>query len=131
DATTGEVLWQFMAGADFSNSPMTYLGPDGKQYVAVISSSGPGRLGVDVDAEPDEEDRYRRAGSTLYVFTLPDDVAGVTPDQTATPAGEAGAEDDAGAANEADDAGDEGGAGDAAGDEAGGQNEEGGGEGSQ
>lgn len=117
DATTGEVLWQFMAGADFSNSPMTYLGPDGKQYVAVISSSGPGRLGVEVDAEPDEEDRYRRAGSTLYVFTLPDDVAGVTPDQTATPAGAEGAEDDGGAGGEAEDGG--GAAGGAAGGEAG------------
>src|SRR5690606_27161594 len=117
DATTGEVLWQFMAGADFSNSPMTYLGPDGKQYVAVISSSGPGRLGVEVDAEPDEEDRYRRAGSTLYVFTLPDDVAGVTPDQTATPAGAEGAEDDGGAGGEAEEGG--GAAGGAAGGEAG------------
>jgi PQQ-dependent dehydrogenase (methanol/ethanol family) len=75
DATTGEVLWQFMLGADFNNSPMTYMGPDGKQYVAVITSSGAGSLGVDANAPPDEEDRYRRAGSTLYVFTLPDDAA--------------------------------------------------------
>src|SRR5690606_22676606 len=123
DATTGEILWEFMAGSDFNNSPMTYIGPDGKQYVAVISSSGPGRLGVAVDAEPDEEDRYRRAGSTMYVFTLPDDVAGVAPNQTATPAGGDGAEDAGGAASEANDADDEGGAGDAgaADDEADGQ----------
>jgi len=97
DATTGEVLWEFMLGADFNNAPMTYMGPDGKQYVAVITSSGAGQLGVAPDAPPDAADRYRRAGSTLYVFTLPDDIA---PPMTGSAGAPDGGEQDDGRAED-------------------------------
>lgn len=72
DSSTGELLWSFNAGSGFRNSPISYIGPDGKQYVAVISSSGPSTGMVAYDAPPDATSRYSRAGSTLYVFSLPD-----------------------------------------------------------
>lgn len=71
DARTGEQLWNFRAGAEFNNSPMTFIGPDGKQYLAVIASSSPGDNDVAADAPADDSDRYARPGSTMYVFTLP------------------------------------------------------------
>ena len=54
---------------------MTYIGPDGKQYVAIIASSAAANGAVAFDAAPDNQNRYRRSGSTLYVFALPDAVA--------------------------------------------------------
>ena len=39
-ARTGEVLWEFKAGAGIIGQPITYLGPDGKQYVAILSGVG-------------------------------------------------------------------------------------------
>ncbi|HEX7038731.1 MAG TPA: PQQ-dependent dehydrogenase, methanol/ethanol family [Trueperaceae bacterium] len=72
DATTGELLWQFRAGSGFRNSPISFLGPDGKQYIAIISSSAPSSREVAYDEPPDAASRYSRPGSTLYVFTLPD-----------------------------------------------------------
>ncbi len=71
DAYTGEELWSFRTGSDFRNSPMTYIGPDGKQYLAVIASRPPSSPAVGADTPADAADRYRRAGSTLYVFELP------------------------------------------------------------
>lgn len=75
DASTGDELWNFRAGSGFRNSAMTYIGPDGKQYIAIIASNGPSTQQVAFDAEADAEGRYSRAGSTLFVFTLPDEVA--------------------------------------------------------
>ena len=72
DATTGETVWDFRAGAGFRNSPISYIGPDGRQYIAVISSSGPSTQQVQADAPEHAAGRYARAGSTLYVFALPD-----------------------------------------------------------
>ncbi len=40
DARTGAVLWKFKIGSGIVGNPMTYLGPDGKQYVAVYSGVG-------------------------------------------------------------------------------------------
>jgi PQQ-dependent dehydrogenase (methanol/ethanol family) len=75
DAASGDRLWAFRAGSDFNQSAMTYIGPDGRQYVAIIASaSNTGQVAFDDDA--DDADRYRRAGTTLYVFTLPQSVAG-------------------------------------------------------
>lgn len=71
DATTGEVVWTFRTGGDFRNSPVSYLGPDGKQYIAVITSRAPSNERVDPDVAPDQAARYRRTGTTLYVFGLP------------------------------------------------------------
>ena len=71
DARTGEIVWTFRTGSDFRNSPITYLGPDGRQYVAIIGSARGGNVQVTADTEPDDGARFRRAGSALYVFALP------------------------------------------------------------
>jgi PQQ-dependent dehydrogenase (methanol/ethanol family) len=70
DARTGEELWSFRTGSDFRGSPMTYIGPDGRQYIAVIASRGPSTAEVGPDTAADNANRYRRPGSTLYVFGL-------------------------------------------------------------
>jgi outer membrane protein assembly factor BamB len=75
NATNGEEVWSFRTGARFNATPITYLGPDGKQYVAIIASSAAANTPVAIDATPDNANRYRRSGSTLYVFGLPDTVA--------------------------------------------------------
>ena len=71
DARTGDIVWTFRTGSNFRNSPITYIGPDGRQYVAIIGSQRPGRVQVTPDAAPDAGDRFRRAGSALYMFALP------------------------------------------------------------
>jgi PQQ-dependent dehydrogenase (methanol/ethanol family) len=76
DATNGDIVWEFRTGARGNATPMTYLGPDGRQYVAYIASSAANNGAVAFDAAPDNANRYRRSGSTLYVFGLPETVAG-------------------------------------------------------
>src|SRR5690606_9991012 len=75
DATNGDIVWEFRTGSRFNATPMTYLGPDGRQSLAVIASSAANNSPVAVDAAADNANRYRRSGSTLYVFALPDNVA--------------------------------------------------------
>jgi glucose dehydrogenase len=76
NATNGELVWEFRTGARGNATPITYLGPDGRQYVAYIASSAANNGAVAVDAAPDDANRYRRSGSTLYVFALPRSLAG-------------------------------------------------------
>lgn len=38
DAATGEELWSFELGANVNANPMTYLGSDNEQYVAVVAN---------------------------------------------------------------------------------------------
>jgi lanthanide-dependent methanol dehydrogenase len=71
NARDGKTLWSFRAGSRFNQSPITYLGPDKKQYVAIISSSAAANTAVAANAAPDNANRYRRSGTTLYVFKLP------------------------------------------------------------
>jgi PQQ-dependent dehydrogenase (methanol/ethanol family) len=71
DARTGDIVWTFRTGSNFRNSPITYIGPDGRQYVAIIGSQRTGSSQVTADTEPDAGARFRRAGSSLYVFALP------------------------------------------------------------
>lgn len=40
DAHTGKILWQFQLPSGIIGNPMTYVGPDGKQYVAVYYGIG-------------------------------------------------------------------------------------------
>ncbi len=77
NATNGEIVWEFRTGSRFNQSPITYIGPDGRQYVAIIASSAANNGAVAVDAAPDNANRYRRSGSTLYVWALPEAVAGL------------------------------------------------------
>jgi len=71
DARNGEVVWTFRTGGDFRGSPVSFLGPDGRQYIAVITSRGPSDPQVGQNTAADNAARYRRTGSTLYVFGLP------------------------------------------------------------
>jgi len=85
NARTGEVLWQFKTGSGIIGQPITYRGPDGKQYVAVLSGVGGWSGGIvvgDLDtrdktaaggfanAVPDLKDVTTKGGM-LYIFGLP------------------------------------------------------------
>jgi alcohol dehydrogenase (cytochrome c) len=82
DARTGTVLWQFHTGSGIVGDPVSFLGPDGKQYVAVYSGVG-GWMGAvaspDVSADDPyaalgvvgamkEIKKYTGLGDTMYVF---------------------------------------------------------------
>ena len=84
-AQTGDVLWQFKVGSGIIGQPITYRGPDGKQYVAVLSGVG-GWSGAIVANQLDARDptgalgfngamrdlpEYTNKGGMLYVFSLP------------------------------------------------------------
>ena len=84
DARTGKELWRFKTGSGIIGQPMTYRGPDGKQYVAVLSGVGgwPGAIvtaGLDardssaalgfVNAMKDLPSKTTKGGM-LYVFSL-------------------------------------------------------------
>ncbi len=45
DARNGKVLYQFKVGSGVVGNPMTYTGPDGKQYIAIYSGIG-GDMGL-------------------------------------------------------------------------------------
>jgi PQQ-dependent dehydrogenase (methanol/ethanol family) len=84
-ARTGEELWRFKTGSGIIGQPITYRGPDGKQYVAVLSGVG-GWAGAIVAGGLDPRDRtaalgfvnamtdlpaHTTKGGMLYVFALP------------------------------------------------------------
>ncbi|HEX5581585.1 MAG TPA: methanol/ethanol family PQQ-dependent dehydrogenase [Gemmatimonadaceae bacterium] len=85
DARTGKLLWQFRTASGIIGQPVTYRGPDGRQYVAIMdgvggwsgaivplllsasdSLAGGGFVGAMADLP-----QYTNAGGTLYVFSLP------------------------------------------------------------
>ena len=85
DARTGKILWQFKTGSGIIGQPITYRGPDGKQYVAILSGVG-GWPGSIVSGNLDTRDdtaangwgsalhdlkNVTQPGGTLYVFALP------------------------------------------------------------
>src|SRR5256712_9453781 len=84
DAKTGTELWRFKTPSGIIGNPMTYTGPDGKQYVAVLSGIG-GSAGIGVAAGIGPEDptaglgalgafgdaaQFSNNGGTLTVFSL-------------------------------------------------------------
>jgi PQQ-dependent dehydrogenase (methanol/ethanol family) len=85
DARTGELLWKFKTGSGIIGQPTTYKGPDGKQYIAILSGVG-GWAGAIVSGDLDPHDgtaalgmvnamkdlpEHTTKGGTLYVFGLP------------------------------------------------------------
>jgi PQQ-dependent dehydrogenase (methanol/ethanol family) len=76
NARTGDIVWTFRTGSNFRSSPISYQGPDGRQYVAIISSQLGANTRVAADAPADADSRFRRSGATLYVFALPRSAAG-------------------------------------------------------
>lgn len=84
DAHTGNVLWQYKTPSGIIANPMTYLGPDGKQYVAIYSGIG-GWMGAIALAGMSPDDptaalgafgamtqlpKYTQPAGLLYVFGL-------------------------------------------------------------
>jgi lanthanide-dependent methanol dehydrogenase len=84
DVHDGKLLWQFKTGSGIIGQPITYLGPDGKQYVAVFSGVG-GWAGAIVAGDLDPRDptaaigfvgamrdlpSATTKGGMLYVFSL-------------------------------------------------------------
>jgi lanthanide-dependent methanol dehydrogenase len=84
-ARTGEVLWKHEVDSGIIGQPITYRGPDGRQYVAILAGVG-GWAGAIVAAGLDPRDasaalgfanamrdlpRYTGKGGKLYVFALP------------------------------------------------------------
>jgi PQQ-dependent dehydrogenase (methanol/ethanol family) len=92
DAVNGNELWKFKVGSGIIGSPMTYRGPDGQQYVAVLSGVGgwsglvvAGDLGTDDPTAAlgaigafGELGKDTTKGGMLYVFSL-----GGSPEQVA------------------------------------------------
>lgn len=85
DAGSGRELWKFKTGSGIIGQPTTWSGPDGKQYVAILSGVG-GWAGAIVSGELDGRDgtaalgfanamrdlpEHTTAGGMLYVFALP------------------------------------------------------------
>jgi lanthanide-dependent methanol dehydrogenase len=84
NARTGQQLWQFKTGSGIIGQPISYRGPDGHQYIAVLSGIGgwPGAIVVnDLDTRDKtaalgwgetmadlKKDTNR--GGMLYVFTV-------------------------------------------------------------
>jgi PQQ-dependent dehydrogenase (methanol/ethanol family) len=64
DARSGKLLWKQKLSSGVIGQPMTYLGPDGHQYIAV--ASGIGGAAMVQSGRPGLPAR----GSTLYVFSL-------------------------------------------------------------
>lgn len=84
-ARTGDLLWQFKTSSGIIGQPVTYRGPDGHQYVAILSGVG-GWAGAIVSGDLDPRDAtaalgfahamkdlkdVTTPGGTLYVFRLP------------------------------------------------------------
>ena len=85
NAKTGEVLWQYQCESGIIGQPVTYKGPDNKQYVAILSGVG-GWAGAIVAGDLDPRDptaalgmvgammdlkEHTKKGGRLYVFALP------------------------------------------------------------
>src|SRR3954454_8986854 len=85
NARTGELLWQFKTGSGIIGQPVVYRGPDGKEFVAILSGVG-GWAGAIVAGGLDARDPtsalgfvnamkdlpdHTTKGGTLYVFSLP------------------------------------------------------------
>jgi PQQ-dependent dehydrogenase (methanol/ethanol family) len=66
NASTGALLWKFKVGSGVVGNPITYTGPDGKQYVAVYSGIG-GDMGMLIagDVAANLPFDVRERGSTL------------------------------------------------------------------
>jgi len=85
DAQTGALLWQFKTASGIVGQPTTFRGPDGRQFVAILSGIG-GWAGGMVSGDLDPRDptaakgfgnmeaelkQSSASGGMLYVFALP------------------------------------------------------------
>src|SRR5688572_10421869 len=85
DARSGALLWQYRTGSGIIGQPISFRGPDGKQYIAIADGVG-GWAGAIVAGGLDPADEtsalgfvgatkdlpaHTSKGGTLYVFSLP------------------------------------------------------------
>jgi glucose dehydrogenase len=70
DARNGTALWQFKTGSGIIGQPVTYRGPDGHQYVAVVSGVG-GWAGAIVSGALDPRDSTSALGMAAAMADLP------------------------------------------------------------
>ena len=70
DAKTGDKLWSFQTGSGHRGGSISYS-VDGRQYIATPSGWGSAVAGLFPQLWPESEDF--RAGSTLFVFALPEE----------------------------------------------------------
>jgi alcohol dehydrogenase (cytochrome c) len=85
DADSGKVLWQFKTSSGIIGQPTVFRGPDGHEYVAILSGIG-GWAGSMISNDLDPRDatagngwgaavgslkQKTTKGGTLYVFSLP------------------------------------------------------------
>lgn len=85
DARSGELLWKFRTGSGIIGQPISFRGPDGKQYIAIADGVG-GWAGAIVAGGLDSRDETSalgfvgamkdlpaatNQGGALYVFSLP------------------------------------------------------------
>lgn len=85
DAHSGKLLWQFQLASGTVGNPMTFLGPDGKQYVAIYSGIGGWMGGAALADRSPETDptgglgaygamkdikKFTAPGGSLYVFGM-------------------------------------------------------------
>lgn len=83
DARTGELLSRFKVGSGVVGNPITYLGPDGKQYVAVYAGIGGDWFLLAGDVRADDPDdvrapfdlvkdlgRHTSRGGIVWIFRL-------------------------------------------------------------
>lgn len=67
NARTGKILWSQRLGSGVIGQPITYLGPDGRQYIAI--ASGVGGAAMVSEKMPG----FPARGNTLYVFSIDGD----------------------------------------------------------
>jgi len=72
DAKSGKELWKTHFESGIVGNPMTYIGPDGKQYVAVYSGVG-GWMGAIVPGNLSPDDPWAALGAVGAVPDLPKD----------------------------------------------------------
>jgi PQQ-dependent dehydrogenase (methanol/ethanol family) len=83
DARTGKLLWKFKVGSGVVGCPITYIGPDGSQYVSILAGiggdwsllSGDVRSDDPADVRPPadfapELGRHTSQGGMIWIFGL-------------------------------------------------------------
>jgi alcohol dehydrogenase (cytochrome c) len=75
DARNGSVLWSQKLASGVIGQPISYLGPDHRQYIAIYSGIG-GAAMVRADKSMSG---FPAQGGTLYVFSINGDSVGVEP----------------------------------------------------
>jgi outer membrane protein assembly factor BamB len=75
DARSGAELWRFKTSSGIIGAPITYRGPDGRQYVAIYSGIG-GWMGAVALPSVSTDDPYAALGTVgamkgLQDYTMP------------------------------------------------------------